>query len=184
MAEEKQVLFAGFGGQGVISMGQFLTHLAMHTGKEVSCALSYGAEMRGGTANCLVTISDEEISSPLTENPMTAVIMNRPSLDRFEDKVKPRGTLVLNSSMVDRLPRRNDVEVLQMPVNMIADQLGTPRVANMVLLGAFVEKQQLLDIDQALEFLEVVFKGKKESVITKNKEAFLIGVEYARKHWK
>ena len=79
---------------------------------------------------------------------MTAVIMNRPSLDRFEDKVKPRGTLVLNSSMVDRLPRRNDVEVLQMPVNMIADQLGTPRVANMVLLGAFVEKQQLLDIDR------------------------------------
>lgn len=184
MAKEQQVLFAGFGGQGVISMGQFLTHLAMHTGKEVSCALSYGAEMRGGTANCLVTISDEEISSPLTENPMTAIIMNRPSLDRFEDKIKPNGTLVLNSSMVDRVPKRDDVEVLQMPVNLIADQLGTARVANMVLLGAFVEKQGLMDIDKALDYLEVVFKGKKEAVIEKNKEAFLVGVEYARKEWK
>jgi 2-oxoglutarate ferredoxin oxidoreductase subunit gamma len=184
MSQEQQVLFAGFGGQGVISMGQFLTHLAMHTGKEVSCALSYGAEMRGGTANCLVTISDEEISSPLTENPMTAIIMNLPSLERFEDKIKPNGTLVLNSSMVDRLPQREDVEVLQMPVNMLADQLGTARVANMVLLGAFVEKKGLMDIDQALDYLEVVFKGKKESVIAKNKEAFLVGVEYARKEWK
>lgn len=184
MSQEQQVLFAGFGGQGVISMGQFLTHLAMHTGKEVSCALSYGAEMRGGTANCLVTISDEEISSPLTENPMTAIIMNRPSLDRFEDKIKPNGTLVLNSSMVDRLPKREDVEVLQMPVNLLADQLGTSRVANMVLLGAFVEKQGLMDIDKALDYLEVVFKGKKEAVIAKNKEAFMVGVEYARKEWR
>lgn len=184
MAKEQQVLFAGFGGQGVISMGQFLTHLAMHTGKEVSCALSYGAEMRGGTANCLVTISDEEISSPLTENPMTAIIMNRPSLDRFEDKIKPNGTLVLNSSMVDRVPRRADVEVLQMPVNLLADQLGTPRVANMVLLGAFIEKKGLMEIDKALDYLEVVFKGKKDTVIEKNKEAFLAGVEYARREWK
>lgn len=184
MKKEQQVLFAGFGGQGVISMGQFLTHLAMHTGKEVSCALSYGAEMRGGTANCLVTISDEEISSPLTENPMTAIIMNRPSLDRFEDKVQPNGTLVINSSMVDRVPHRKDVEVLQMPVNLIADQLGTARVGNMVLLGAFVEKQGLMDVDKALNYLEVVFQGKKDTVIEKNKEAFLVGVEYARKEWK
>lgn len=181
---EQQVLFAGFGGQGVISMGQFLTHLAMHTGKEVSCALSYGAEMRGGTANCLVTISDEEISSPLTENPMTAIIMNRPSLDRFEDKVKPNGTLVLNSSMVDRLPSRDDVKVLEMPVNSIADELGTARVGNMVLLGAFVEQLGLMDIDKALDYLDIVFKGKKESMIKKNKEAFMVGVEYARKEWK
>lgn len=180
---EKQVLFAGFGGQGVLSMGQFLTHAALSSGKNVSWVPSYGAEMRGGTANCLVTISDEEISSPVTESPLMAVVLNRPSLDKFEEKVKKNGTLVINSSLVDREPRRKDVNVLKLPVNDLAEQMGNSRGANMILLGAYLEKTGVVDVNKALEYFEIIFKGKKEEVIAKNKEAFMAGVEYARSNW-
>lgn len=180
---EKQVLFAGFGGQGVLSMGQFLTHAAMGAGKNVSWVPSYGAEMRGGTANCLVTIADEEISSPLTENPMMAVIMNRPSLDKFENKIKTNGTIVLNSSLVDRKPEREDLNVLEMPVNKLAEEINNPRGANMILLGAYLQKTAVVEIEEVLELFESIFKGKNPSVIEKNKEAFLAGVAYAEKEW-
>lgn len=180
---EKQILFAGFGGQGVLSMGQFLTHAAMGAGKNVSWVPSYGAEMRGGTANCLVTIADEEISSPLTENPMMAVIMNRPSLDKFENKIQPNGTVVLNSSLVDRLPEREDLTVLEMPVNQLAEEINNPRGANMILLGAYLQKTSVVGIEEVLELFESIFKGKKPSVIEKNKEAFLAGVAYAKREW-
>ncbi len=183
MEKEKQVLFAGFGGQGVLSMGQFLTHAAMGAGKNVSWVPSYGAEMRGGTANCLVTIADEEISSPVTENPMMAVIMNRPSLDKFENKIQPNGTIVLNSSLVDRKPARDDLTVLELPVNKLAEEINNPRGANMILLGAYLEKTGVVEIEQVLEIFENIFKGKKQSVIDKNKEAFLAGVAYAQSEW-
>ena len=184
MDREEQVLFAGFGGQGVLSMGQFLTHAAMGEGKNVSWVPSYGAEMRGGTANCLVTIAEEEISSPLTENPMTAVIMNRPSLDKFEPKIQPHGTVVLNSSLVDRLPERDDVNVLQLPVTELAEKMNNPRGANMILLGAYIQKTSVVSLDDVMNNFDVIFKGKNPKVIEKNKEAFLAGVEYARKNWK
>lgn len=180
---EKQILFAGFGGQGVLSMGQFLTYAAMEAGKNVAWVPSYGAEMRGGTANCLVTIADGEISSPLTENPMMAVIMNRPSLDKFEDKLQPHGTLVLNSSLVDRKPQREDLQVLELPVNQIAEEIDNPRGANMILLGAYLQKTGVVEIEQVLEYFDNIFQGKKPSVIAKNKEAFMTGVEYARQKW-
>lgn len=180
---EKQILFAGFGGQGVLSMGQFLTYAAMEAGKNVSWVPSYGAEMRGGTANCLVTIADGEISSPLTENPMMAVIMNRPSLDKFENKLQPNGTLVLNSSLVDRKPQREDLQVLELPVNQIAEEINNPRGANMILLGAYLQKTGVVEIEKVLEYFDNIFRGKKQSVIEKNKEAFMTGVEYARQKW-
>lgn len=183
MERENQVLFAGFGGQGVLSMGKFLSYIAMSAGKEVCWVPSYGAEMRGGTANCLVTISDDDICSPLTENPMTAVIMNRPSLDKFEGKVKPNGTLVINSSMVDRMPDRDDIQILQMPVNKIAEELGNARGANMIILGAYLQKTGIVEVEEALQHLDTVFQGKNEGVINKNKEAFLAGVKYAQSEW-
>lgn len=183
MEKEKQVLFAGFGGQGVLSMGQFLTHAALSAGKHVAWVPSYGAEMRGGTANCLVTIAEEEISSPLTENPMMAVILNRPSLDKFEPKIQPNGTLVVNTSLVDRKPARTDLEVLELPMNRLAEELGNPRGANMILLGAYLQKTGVVEVEQALEHFEVIFKGKSETIIEKNREAFLAGVEYAKNHW-
>lgn len=180
---EVQVLFAGFGGQGVLAMAKFLAYTALGTGKNVSWLPSYGAEMRGGTANCLVTIADEEICSPLTENPSTAVILNRPSLDRFEDKIKPNGVVLLNSSLVDRKPRREDLQMLQLPVNKIADEMGNSRGVNMITLGAYLEKTKIVSIDEALEHFNDIFVGKKPDVIEKNREVFLTGVEYARKNW-
>ncbi|NMC27461.1 MAG: 2-oxoacid:ferredoxin oxidoreductase subunit gamma [Syntrophomonadaceae bacterium] len=183
MESEKQILFAGFGGQGVLSMGKFLTYAAMGAGKNVSWLPSYGAEMRGGTANCLVTIADEEISSPLTDNPGMAIILNRPSLDRFEEKIKPNGTLIINSSMVDRPPLRDDLETYRLPVNQIADEMGNSGAANMILLGACLQKTRVVPVEQVMDFFEIIFKGKKESVIQKNREAFLIGVEYAKQNW-
>jgi len=183
MADEKQILFAGFGGQGVLSMGKFLTYAAMGAGKNVSWLPAYGAEMRGGTANCLVTIGDEEISSPLTENPGMAIIMNRPSLDRFEEKIKPNGTLIINSSLVDRLPEREDLNILKMPVNQIADEMGSSNAANMILLGACLQKTGVVTVEQALEQFGIIFKGKKESVILRNREAFQVGVQYAKENW-
>ncbi|MDD3880344.1 MAG: 2-oxoacid:acceptor oxidoreductase family protein [Syntrophomonas sp.] len=183
MESEKQILFAGFGGQGVLSMSQFLAYAAMGAGKNVTWVPSYGAEMRGGTANCLVTIASEEISSPLTENPSMAVIMNKPSLDRFENKVQPNGTLIINSSMVDRKSRRDDLTVLEVPVNQLAEGLGNQRGANMILLGAYLEKTRVVEVEDALEHFEQIFSGKKEEIIQKNRQAFLAGVEYARNNW-
>lgn len=180
---ETQVLFAGFGGQGVLSMGLFLTHAAMGAGRNVSWVPSYGAEMRGGTANCLVTIAEEEISSPLTENPMMAVIMNRPSLDKFEHKIRPNGTIVLNSSLVDRKPERNDLTVLEMPVNKLAEEINNPRGANMILLGAYLQKTGIVEIEEVLGLFESIYKGKSPAVIEKNREAFLAGVDYAKSAW-
>ncbi|HOQ09621.1 MAG TPA: 2-oxoacid:acceptor oxidoreductase family protein [Syntrophomonadaceae bacterium] len=180
---EKQILFAGFGGQGVLSMAQFLAHAALSAGMHVTWVPSYGAEMRGGTANCLVTISDREISSPLTENPLMAVILNRPSLDKFESRIKPNGTLVLNTSMVDRRPQRTDLEILEMPMNEVAEEIGNPRGANMILLGAYLQKTQVVQVDQALQYFEVIFKGKSQEIIERNREAFLAGVQYAQNNW-
>ena len=180
---EVQVLFAGFGGQGVLAMAKFLAYAALGTGKNVSWLPSYGAEMRGGTANCLVTIADEEICSPLTENPAMAVIMNRPSLDRFEEKVKTNGVMLINSSLVDRKPRRQDLRLLKLPVNSLAEEMNNPRGANMILLGAYLEKTGIVSIEEALAHFNDIFEGKKPSIIEKNREAFLAGVEYARNNW-
>lgn len=183
MDSEKQVLFAGFGGQGVLSMGKFLTHAALGAGKNVTWLPAYGAEMRGGTANCLVTIADDEISSPLTDHPGMAIIMNRPSLDKYEKKIKPGGTLIINTSLVDRPLERDDLKVYRMPVNQIADEMGNSGAANMILLGASLQKTGVVSVEQALQHFEVIFKGKKKSLIEKNREAFLYGAEYARENW-
>ncbi|NLW90641.1 MAG: 2-oxoacid:ferredoxin oxidoreductase subunit gamma [Syntrophomonadaceae bacterium] len=180
MAVEQQILFAGFGGQGVLAMGQFLAYAAMGIGKEVTWVPSYGAEMRGGTANCQVTISDEEISSPLTENPGSIVVMNRPSLDKFENKVKSNGTIVINSSLVDRVPEREDVTVYQIPANSIAEAMGNVRGANMIMLGAYLHMTGPVKVEEALEHFDAIFKGKKPAVIERNRQAFMTGVEWAR----
>lgn len=180
---EKQVLFAGFGGQGVLSMAKFLAYAAMNAGKNVTWVPSYGAEMRGGTANCLVTVSDEEISSPLTENPLVAVVLNRPSLEKFEPLVRTGGTLMINSSLVDRMPVRKDLRVLSLPVNQLADEINNPQGANMILVGACLYQTNIVEAEEALEYFEEIFAGKSELVIAKNKEAFIAGIEYAKAQW-
>jgi len=144
---QTEIIIAGFGGQGVLFGGQLLTYAAMDEGKEVTWIPSYGPEMRGGTANCTVVISDEEIGSPMVSNPQAAITMNLPSLDKYEPLIQPGGLLVINESMVDREAKRKDIHVVTIKANEIAEKLGDQRMANMVLLGALVSNLKVLPLE-------------------------------------
>jgi len=144
---EKSFVFAGFGGQGVILAGKLLAQAGTDYGLEVTWLPSYGPEMRGGTANCTVVLSDEPIGSPVVDNPTALVAMNLPSLDRFEKTVAEAGTILVNSSLITRPAERNDVRVLKVPANDIAVSLGNPRAANMVALGAIVKATGVVPVE-------------------------------------
>jgi len=144
---QTEIIIAGFGGQGVLFGGQLLTYAAMDEGKEVTWIPSYGPEMRGGTANCTVVISDEEIGSPMVSNPQAAITINLPSLDKYEPLIQPGGLLVINESMVDREAKRKDIHVVTIKANEIAEKLGDQRMANMVLLGALVSNLKVLPLE-------------------------------------
>lgn len=147
---QTEIVIAGFGGQGVLFAGQLLAYSAMDYGLEVTWIPSYGPEMRGGTANCTVIISDEEIGAPLVSQPKAAMVFNRPSLDKYEDMVKPGGILVVNASMVDRPVKRADVTGVVLPASEIAERIGEKRLTNMVMLGALLANTAVLPIE-ALE---------------------------------
>jgi 2-oxoglutarate ferredoxin oxidoreductase subunit gamma len=136
---EKSFVFAGFGGQGVILAGKLLAQAGVDQGLHVTWLPSYGPEMRGGTANCTVVLSDEPIASPVVDNPTALVAMNLPSLDRFEKIMANGGVLLVNSSLVSRPTERNDVQVIRLPANNIALSLGNSQAANMVALGAIIK---------------------------------------------
>ena len=134
----KEVLIAGFGGQGIMLMGQLLAYGAIYDGFEVSFFPSYGPEMRGGTANCTVVISDERIGSPIRNRFTVLMAMNQPSLDKFESCVKPNGILAYNETLISEPPKRLDITMLKIPANRIATEVGNPQVANMAALGGLV----------------------------------------------
>ncbi len=144
---QTEVFLAGFGGQGVMFAGQVLSYAAMDIGKEVTWIPSYGPEMRGGTANCTVVIADEEIGSPLVQNPPAVIVMNLPSLDKYEPMVKPGGVLVVNSSMVDRDVTRSDITWVSIPCNEIAEEAGDRRMANIVATGALLALLPVLTLE-------------------------------------
>ena len=177
----KKTVFAGFGGQGVLMMGYVLAVSAMRDGRHVTYLPSYGAEVRGGTANCTVIISDEEIFSPVASSPDYAVIMNRPSLSKFEGTIKEGGVIFLNSSLVDREPSREDIEVVKIPANDIALELKSDRTLNMIMLGAFVSKTKVTSLDSIMNGLTEIVKGKKASVMKLNRKGMDRGAEYAIK---
>jgi 2-oxoglutarate ferredoxin oxidoreductase subunit gamma len=171
-----EVIMAGFGGQGVMLMGQLLTYSGMLEEKQVSWIPSYGPEMRGGTANCSVIVSDEPIGAPIVTEPTVMVAMNRPSLDKFESSVRPGGIILVNSSLLDRKVSRSDVQVVEIPANDIAATLGNPRVANMVMLGAFVEATAVVGAESVLASFRKMFKDK-EHLVEVNKHALEKGME-------
>jgi 2-oxoglutarate ferredoxin oxidoreductase subunit gamma len=177
----KKTVFSGFGGQGVLMMGYVLAVSAMRDGKEVTYLPSYGAEVRGGTANCTVVVSDEEIFSPVASSPDYAVIMNNPSLVKYEGMIKEGGTIILNSSLVDTVPPRNDLEIVKVPANDIAKKLGSERTINMIMLGAFVAKTKITSLDSIMNGLTEIVKGKKASVMKLNRKGLDKGAEYAAK---
>ncbi len=135
---QTEIIIAGFGGQGVLFAGQLLSYAALDEGREVTWIPSYGPEMRGGTANCTVIISDEEIGSPMVRYPQAVIAMNLPSLDKYEEMVKPGGVLVVNSSIIERPVTRTDIKVVLVPGNDIAERIANSRMTNMVLLGALL----------------------------------------------
>ncbi|MDR2657408.1 MAG: 2-oxoacid:acceptor oxidoreductase family protein [Oscillospiraceae bacterium] len=174
---EKRILIAGFGGQGVLLMGQLLSKAGMHEDMEVCWMPSYGPEMRGGEANCGVILADEPIGSPLVAEPDVAILMNRPSLDKFEPSITPGGVLLYNSSLIDVEPKRSDVKIYAVPCNDIAVKIGNARVANMVMLGAFNALTNLLPMDSLLDALRQTLGAGKERLIPINQQALTAGAE-------
>jgi 2-oxoglutarate ferredoxin oxidoreductase subunit gamma len=171
-----KTVFAGFGGQGVLSMGLNLAQAAMLEGKNVTYLPSYGAEVRGGTANCTVAISDEGIASPVASSPEFVVVMNQPSMVRFQNTIQSGGLFFLNSSLIDVEVSRGDVDVVEVPANKIAEDLGSPRSANMVMLGAFVKKTNLVSLSSVLEGMRDALK-KKGALIAINEKALQAGYD-------
>lgn len=174
---KEEVIMAGFGGQGVMSIGKLLSYSGMKENKEVSWMPSYGPEMRGGTANCTVIVSDKQIPSPLSSNPDTIIVMNLPSLDKFASQVKSGGTIFLNSSLISKEVERDDVEVIKVPANEIANELGNSKAANMAMLGAYVAKNKTVDIETVKESLKNVLPERRHNLIPINKDALDKGYE-------
>jgi len=171
---QKDVMFAGFGGQGILLMGKMLALAAMDEGQEVTWVPSYGAEMRGGTANCNVVISDRPIGSQVIRNPMHLVVMNRPSLEKYGPLVRPKGVVLINSSLVTADTGREDIDELNVPANDIATEAGSIKSANIVALAAFVARSQFVDFELLRECVKYEF-SKNEKLINLNMEALDLG---------
>lgn len=167
-----KIICAGFGGQGLMSLGMLVTYAGMLENKEVSWCPSYGAEMRGGTANCSVVVSDKAVGSPVVTTDATiAVVMNLPSLVKFEQSLVPGGKLFINSSLIHVKPSRDDLQVFYVPANDIANELGNLKIANMVMLGAMLEHAPVVAPQSILDAFPKVFGESKAKFVPLNKEA-------------
>ncbi len=177
---QKEIIIAGFGGQGVLFGGQVVAYAAMDADKEVTWIPSYGPEMRGGTANCTVVIADDEIGSPLVQNPPLAIALNLPSFDKYEGLLQTGGTLVVNRSMVDRGAKRSDIHVILVPCNEIAEQIGDKRLMNMVAVGALLTALPEITLKDVEKALEAHLPARHKHLLPKNYEALKRGYEAAR----
>ncbi len=177
---QKEIIIAGFGGQGVLFGGMVVAYAAMDSGKEVTWIPSYGPEMRGGTANCTVVIADEEIGSPLVEHPPLGIALNLPSFDKYEAELQSGGTLIVNKSMVDRGPKRDNIHVLFIPCNEIAEEIGDKKLLNMVAIGALLTVLPELSMDDVRKALEGHLPARHRDLLPKNFEALKRGFEIAQ----
>lgn len=144
---QDEIIFAGFGGQGVLFAGQLVAYTALAENKHVTWIPSYGPEMRGGTANCTVVISDDPVGSPVTSHPSIAVVFNNPSLEKYESLVKPGGLLVINESLVTLPTQRTDITIIRIPATSLASELGEVRLTNMLLLGAVLAQRPVVSLE-------------------------------------
>ncbi|NLC89743.1 MAG: 2-oxoacid:ferredoxin oxidoreductase subunit gamma [Clostridiaceae bacterium] len=172
-----EIIFSGFGGQGVMAMGQTLAETGMREGLNVSWLPSYGPEMRGGTANCSVVVADSEIISPTVSEPTVLVAMNQPSLVKFGANVRPGGHIFVNSTVVNEKVARDDVTVHYVDCGKIAGELGNDRVANMVMLGAVVGATKLIDLKAVQNMMSEIFTGKKARLVQLNVDAIQSGAD-------
>jgi 2-oxoglutarate ferredoxin oxidoreductase subunit gamma len=177
---QKEIIIAGFGGQGVLFAGQVLAYSAMDLGKQVTWIPSYGPEMRGGTANCTVVIADEEIGSPLAEFPPAAILLNLPSYDKYEPLVQKGGVLVVNASMVDRGPRRDDILTIPVLANEIAEEIGDQKLTNMVMVGALLANLPEISLAALEAALKNHLPERHHKLLPSNYAALRRGYEVAR----
>ncbi|NLT18401.1 MAG: Pyruvate synthase subunit PorC [Firmicutes bacterium ADurb.Bin080] len=178
---ENKVIIAGFGGQGVLSLGQLIAYASIEEQKEVTWLPSYGPEMRGGTSNCSIVISDKIIASPIVDRADCVIVMNRPSLEKFSPKVKDGGILIINSSLIPDSYERSDICVIKIKANDFAEETGSIKNANLVMLGAFVGKSGVFSVETISKVIDEKFSGKPK-LIPGIKEAFKIGYEIGQKY--
>ena len=160
---QTEVVFAGFGGQGILFAGQILARAGIIADYNVTWLPSYGPEMRGGTANVTVIVSDEEIGAPVVEQPKVGVIFNLPSMEKYNSLIKSGGTLVYNSSLIDSRPQRDDITIIAVPANELALEIGNDQVSNMVLMGAMISATQLLPLPTVVEALRIYLESREGS---------------------
>ena len=178
---KKGYIFAGFGGQGMLLIGKFLAMANMLDGKHVSWLPSYGPEMRGGTANCSVIVSDEEVASPMIDKADVLIAMNLPSLDKFEHTVKPGGLIVVNSSSIDRKVQRDDVRVVYCDAAKIADEVKNPKGANVAILGAMMGADEgSVSLDKMVEAIRIELGERKARFLDGNKAALVAGMDLSK----
>jgi len=170
----EEVICAGFGGQGIMLMGKFLAEAGMKNGYNVTWLPSYGAEVRGGTAHSMVHISMHKIASPVVSRPTTCIVMNRPSLVKFIDRVKKGGLLIINSSMVNKIPDKKGIKIVKLPLTKLASELGNVKVANMIAIGAFIGLKKTLSLKHIEEALNRILPLKKD-LVSINKKAIELG---------
>ncbi|NLM11011.1 MAG: 2-oxoacid:ferredoxin oxidoreductase subunit gamma [Clostridiaceae bacterium] len=173
-----EIILAGFGGQGILSAGRILAYAGMLDGKQVSWLPSYGPEMRGGTANSSVVISDNPVDSPVLNSCNELIVMNRPSLDKFEDLVEEGGIIVIDSSIVDRDVKRSDVTSFMIPATKIASDMGNMAFANIILLGKLINERRTVTIENFEKALYAVLPERKHNLIPDEMKALKIGMEY------
>jgi len=176
--KNSQIVLAGFGGQGILFAGKVLAYAGLKAGREVSWLPSYGPEMRGGTANCSVVISDKPVGSPIIPKPEVLIAMNRPSLDKFEDSLPAGGLVIIDSSLIDRDVARDDVTVIKIPAREIALEADLGNLANMVIIGRLLKETGLFTIDEIKAGLEKSIPASKAALFEKNVKAIELGYDY------
>ncbi len=179
--ETEEIILAGFGGQGILFLGKVLAEVGMAIGQKVSWIPSYGPEMRGGTANCSVVISQKEISSPMVLEPDTLIAMNLPSVAKFEPKVKAGGTMIYNSSLIDVKKLRDDIKNYAVPASEMAIKLGNDKVANVIMAGAYAKLSGMFSYDQVVNAFPNFMPASKKELLDININAFKAGYEFAEK---
>lgn len=172
-----EIILAGFGGQGILFAGKLLAYCGMVAGKELSWLPSYGPEMRGGTCNCHVILSDEPVSSPLITKPTVLFAMNQPSLDKFEEKVASGGVIVYDSTLIASGAKRDDVDAIAVPATKIANDMGASKLANMILIGALIKETGMFDIETVEKALNKLIPPKKADLLMVNLECIKKGME-------
>lgn len=174
-----EILLAGFGGQGLLFAGKFIAYKGLVEGKNLSWLPSYGPEMRGGTANCSVILSDEPVGSPIVATPDVLVAMNLPSLDKFEKDVVPGGMIFVDSSLIERKVERDDVKVFYIPATRLANEIGAPTLANMIITGKLIKETGAVSYDNLDDALHKVVSAKHQNLFDLNKKAIDCGYNYA-----